>query len=96
MKVVYTDEALGDLEDVFAFVSITYPDVLPALQGRIRASLARIAEWPESAPQIDQRSTVRVCFIGKYPYRIFYRIADDSIEVLHIYHGARQWPLAPE
>jgi plasmid stabilization system protein ParE len=30
--------------------------------------------------------------IGRYPYRIVYRVAGDTVEVLRIIHGAQQWP----
>jgi plasmid stabilization system protein ParE len=33
---------------------------------------------------------VRVASVGKYPYRIFYRIAGDTVEILRIHHMARK------
>jgi hypothetical protein len=28
--------------------------------------------------------------VVRYPYKIFYRVAGDTLEVLHIHHAARQ------
>ena len=33
---------------------------------------------------------VRVIFIRRYPYRLFYRVRDDGLEILHIRHTSRQ------
>ena len=90
MRIVYTDEALHDLDDIFAFLAREYPSIIAAVEERIRAAVTFVAEWPESAPRITQRSPIRVKFIGKYPYRVFYRIAEDRIEILHVHHTARR------
>jgi hypothetical protein len=34
--------------------------------------------------------------LGRYPYKIFYRVIADTIEILHIHHAARQpWDESP-
>jgi plasmid stabilization system protein ParE len=30
------------------------------------------------------------CRSGRYPYKIFYRVTDDRVEILHIHHAAQQ------
>jgi toxin ParE1/3/4 len=27
--------------------------------------------------------------LGRYPYKIFYRVADDTVQILHIHHAAQ-------
>ncbi|MBN9021697.1 MAG: hypothetical protein J0H08_06320 [Rhizobiales bacterium] len=29
-------------------------------------------------------------FLGRYPYRIFYRVLGDTVQVLHVHHAARE------
>lgn len=90
MKLVFTDEALRDLENILMYVSQHYhPVVLPALQSRLRNVLARITLHPESARQVEGRSGVRVAAVVRYPYKIFYRVSGGKVEVLHIHHSAR-------
>ena len=89
MKLVFTDEALRDLDDLLAFVSLHYPAVLPALKRRLRAVLERIALHPESAQQVLARPGVRMAPLIRYPYKIFYRINGGVVEILHIHHVAR-------
>ena len=92
MKVVFTDEALRDLDQIFEFNRAHFPANADAFQRRLRATEQRIGRWPKSAPEVEQRAGVRVAFLAPYPYKLFYRIAADRIEVLHVAHAVRRDP----
>jgi plasmid stabilization system protein ParE len=89
MKVVFTDEALMDLEGILAYVATNYPAAYDAFLSRLRSVTIRIGEWPDSAQEVEQRSGVRVVPLIRYPYKVFYRKARGTIEILHIHHAAR-------
>lgn len=90
MKVVFTASARQDLEDIGSWLQLHYPALAPAVERRIRFVIARIARWPESARRAAKRPGVRTVPIGRYPYRIFYRVTDSRVEILHIHHTARE------
>ena len=90
MRVVYTAAALRDLDEIADWLAVHYPAIAPSVEQRIRAVAARIGRWPESARRSARRAGVRVVPVGRYPYRIFYRVTDDAVEILHIHHAARQ------
>ena len=90
MKVVYTAVALGDLRDIGVWLAAHYPDVAPQVERRIRDVVAHIVLWPESAPRAAGRAGVRVVPAGPFPYKIFYRVTTDTVEIVHIRHAARQ------
>jgi toxin ParE1/3/4 len=90
MKVVYTEEALEDLDAIADWLIAHYPTVAPAVERRIRSVVAHIAHWPESSRRSAKRPGVRAVPLGRYPYKIFYRVTDDTVEILHIHHAARQ------
>jgi toxin ParE1/3/4 len=90
MKVVYTPAALRDLDEIVDWLAVHYPTILPVVERRIRAVIARIGLWPESAQRSAKRRGVRIVPVGHYPYKIFYRTHDDAIEILHIHHSARE------
>ena len=46
MKVVYTEAALGDLDDILTFVASDYPVALEPLKERLRMIETRIGRWP--------------------------------------------------
>lgn len=92
MKVVYTDEALRDINDILSWLATNYPAVAPAVGQRIEGVVSRIARWPQSARVVPARSGVRAIPLGRYPYVIFYRINANTVEILHVHHAARQTP----
>jgi len=89
MKVVYTDEALRDLDEILAFIASNYPTIFAAFVMRLAAVTERIGRWPESAQEVEQRAGVRVVPLIRYPYKLFYRITINAVEILHIHHAAR-------
>jgi toxin ParE1/3/4 len=89
MKVVWTDTALRDLEDITGYVLAHYPTVAAALERRIRLVVTRIGRWPESARRSTHRDGVRTVPLGRYPYRIFYRVDADTVFILYVHHTAR-------
>jgi toxin ParE1/3/4 len=96
MRVVYTDEALNDLAAIADWLTVRYPTVAPAVERRIRGVVAHIARWAASARSTSNRAGVRVVPLGRYPYKIFYRVTSDTVEILHIHHAARQpWDESP-
>jgi plasmid stabilization system protein ParE len=89
MKVVFTKPALADLDEISAYLLTEYPAIAPAVERRIRVVLERIAEWPESGQRVAGREGVRVVPLLRYPYLIFYRVAPDAVEILHVRHSSR-------
>jgi toxin ParE1/3/4 len=90
MKVVFTATALRDLDKISDWLASNYPALAPAVERHIRAVVARIGRWPESARRSAKRPGVRVVPLGRYPYKIFYRVTPHAIEILHIHHTARE------
>ena len=92
MRVVFTDEALRELDGILDFIASQYPTIVSSFQQRFRTVLQRIGKWPRSAEEVAERPGVRIVPLVRYPYRIFYLATDDAVEILHIHHVARQLP----
>jgi plasmid stabilization system protein ParE len=90
MKVVYTDEALRDLDEILTYIAANYPTAFAPFEKRLHTAVTRIGAWPESAAEVAQRPGVRVVPLVRYPYKIFYRVTNDAVEILYIHHAARQ------
>lgn len=56
---------------------------------RLRSSVVRLRQFPESGSVVPELGipTVREVFYGSY--RVIYRIGQDRVEVLTVFHGAR-------
>jgi plasmid stabilization system protein ParE len=58
----------------------------------IFAAIDDIAQNPLGARPTSDPS-VRAKVVSRYGYKIFYCVAADAVEILHVRHGARRpWP----
>ena len=89
MRVIWTEAALADLDTILAYTSEHYPSLVVAVERRVRAVVERIGRWPESARVVEERPGVRVVPLVRYPYRLFYWVNGDTVEILHLHHAAR-------
>jgi toxin ParE1/3/4 len=92
MRVVWTEAALSDLDSALAYTAENYPNLVRALESRIRTVLIRIGRWPESARTVDGELGIRVVPLLRFPYRIFYRVMNGQVEILHLHHASRDEP----
>lgn len=68
------------------------PEVAETVGERLRYLVDQIGHEPESAPRIEGRPGVHVIPLIKYPYKIFYRITENAVRILHIRHtSGRPW-----
>ena len=95
MKLAYSRQALADLENIATYYSANAsPAIAQSIERRLLEVIARIQRAPESAPRVAQRSQVRAVAVVRYPFRIFYRVRGDTVDILHIRHTSRR-PVAP-
>lgn len=72
MKLVYSRQALADLEEIAAYYTTrASPTIADAIGRRLEDVVDRISRIPEAAPKVSQRSQVRVAAVVRYPFRIF-------------------------
>jgi toxin ParE1/3/4 len=89
VRLRYTRRAFSDLEDIRSYIAQFDPIAAKRVVALIEQIVERLSDFPESGQSADLPS-VRVIFAVRYPYRIYYRIAGDIVEILHIRHVARQ------
>ncbi len=89
MRVVWTAAALADLDEALAYTRQHFPQSVLPFERRVRATVEQIRRWPQSARRVEVHPDLRVAPLVRYPYRIFYRISGDSVEILHVHHAAR-------
>lgn len=94
MKLTFTSPALADLDEILAYTRKHHPTSLARLRKRIDAVSNQLQAFPQSGRALDNAQGVRVAPLIRFPFRIFYRIADGRIEVLHVWHASRKAPFA--
>ena len=89
MKVVMHPSVHSDLELILEWLNSERPGVVSLFLRQIDEAVARIAVWPRLAPTVGLGNDVRVITLSHYPYRIFYRVGSDAVEILHVRHTSR-------
>ncbi len=90
MKAAFTAAALADLDEILAYIAENYPALVARIERRIRDAISHIEEYPLNARMLTGQPSLRVVPLIRYPYKIFYRIAEERIDILHIHHAARE------
>ena len=90
MIVRWTARALADLTSIENYQRRHWPESRAAFERRLTAIERRIAEFPQSAPEVTQRPGTRVVAFLDLPYRLFYTVESDAIIILAIRHASRQ------
>ena len=91
MRVEYSKRALADINRIATYYrTVASEAVVAEIEDRIRDVIQRIAELPDSAPQSPERPGLRAALLIRYPFRIFYRVVDGRIQIVHIRHTARR------
>jgi toxin ParE1/3/4 len=89
MRVRYTPEAFSDRERILEYLRARSPGGARKVAASIRETLAQLGEQPHSGYRTDDPD-VRVTFVVRYPYKIFYRVRETVVEILHIRHTSRR------
>jgi toxin ParE1/3/4 len=86
-RIVWTEEAVHNLEDIHAYVAAFNPAAAGRLAERLIAVADSLAEYPERGR--DAGGGRRELTIV-WPYVLRYRLEADTAFILRIRHGARE------
>jgi len=94
MRVRYTDTALRELDEIFAYIAKHNAAAAASVVGRVENLIVQLAEFPLLAQETDVAG-VRKFPLGRFPYVIYYTVEQDEVVILHIRHSARRPPTLP-
>ncbi len=89
MKVRFTPEAFSDRERILRYLSARSPAGARNVAASFREAIAQLGSQPQSGYRTENPE-VRVMFVVRYPYKIFYRVREPDVEILHIRHTSRR------
>ena len=89
MRVRYTPEAFADRERIFGYLRERSPSGARNVMASIREAVRLLRDQPYSGYKTDDPD-IRVKFLVRYPYKMFYRVRHGMIEIVHIRHTSRR------
>ena len=91
MRVEYSKRAIADLRQIASYYARSgNPAAAERIAARIQEVVAQITGSPLSGRSVVQRPGVRVVLLVNYRYKIFYRVAGNTIGIIHIRHTSRR------
>jgi len=92
MTIIWSDEALDDLESLRAHIAEESPKAARDMALRIVDAVERLLEPHSELGRPGRVPGTRELVVVRTPYIVPYRIRDGAIHVLRVYHAARRWP----
>jgi toxin ParE1/3/4 len=89
--VVITAEAEADLEQIAAYVAEQSPRSALTLVRELRDRCESLLDTPRGYPLVPRYEHLGIRRRPFGRFLIFYRVGDDTIEVIHVLHGARDY-----
>ena len=91
MKVIWSDQAKEQLGSIFNFASRTSELYAQRLINRLVARADLLGDFPEMGRINPKLQELEVRELIEAPYRIFYRIEREKVEIIGVVHGARDF-----
>jgi toxin ParE1/3/4 len=91
MKVIWTRPALRELEAIADFIGRQNPRAAERVTGRVLTHAATLGQHPYVGRPGRIAGTRELVVTGT-PFIVPYRVRDDRVEILSVFHGARRWP----
>lgn len=88
-RVVWTRQAVEDVESIRAYVARDSERYAALLAERLVAAVERLAELPQSGRIVPEFGDESLREVLHGSYRLVYRVRPEVVEILTVYHGAR-------
>jgi toxin ParE1/3/4 len=91
MRLIWTRRATLDLAEIRLYIARNNPAAASRVAARIGQAVARLVDHPNLGRSGREMGT-RELVVTRTRYVVAYRIDQESVTVLAVIHGARQWP----
>ncbi len=91
MRLEWSHFALADRDEIFDYIEADNPRAAVAVDDLISAQVQLLIEFPEGG-RVGRVPGTRELIISRTPYLVAYRVQDNTVRILRVLHGSRQWP----
>ncbi len=91
MKVVLSPQAREDFRDIFGYIAERNPKTARFVLARIRERIEEL-QGHAHLGRSGRIPGTRELVIPQTPYLVPYQVVGGVIQILRVFHGAREWP----
>jgi len=95
LKLIWTDQALSDLEKIEAFIANDSPRAASRVAKQVYRDVRFLRRNPYLG-RIGQIEGTREFVVQHFPYLVIYETLPGSVRVLSVFHTSRAWWLGME
>jgi len=85
----FAPRAAADLAAIVDYLVAVSPEGSRSVAASLQEAIRIIADHPFGGRK-TARPLLLVKIVPRYPYKIFYRVRNDAVEIVHIRHAARR------
>jgi len=89
LKIRFTPTARTQFLSALAYIRRDKPSAAARFRQRAEKALKRLLKYPESGRHIPEFPELPYREVIVPPYRFFYRIEDDIVWIVAVWHGAQ-------
>ncbi|ABF42559.1 Addiction module toxin, RelE/StbE [Candidatus Koribacter versatilis Ellin345] len=91
MQVKWLRRALSNLRDEVDYISRDNPTAAENTAELIASAVSHLAQFPAMG-RVGRVYGTRELVIANTPYVVPYRVRDNRIEIIRVFHASRRWP----
>ncbi len=88
MRILWTPAAADDLEEIAGYLKEHHPDYAQSTVRELYQTIRSLKDFPQRGRPGREEGTRELVFV-RLPWIAIYRLRNDAIEVLRIWHAAR-------
>lgn len=89
MRILFTPTARRQFLEAIAYIHRDKPSAAVNFRRKAEKSLSRLKKFPESGRKLPEFPELPFREVIVNPYRFFYRIKDDSLWIVAVWHGSQ-------
>ncbi len=89
MKILFTPTGRCQFLEAIAYIHRDKPSAAATFREKVEKSLSRLKKFPESGRPLAEFPDLPFREVIVKPYRFFYRIKDENVWIVAVWHGAQ-------
>ena len=88
-QIIWTEPALDNLNDIAEYIAVSNIYAAKQLVENVFNKIQRLEQFPDSGKIPEEIDTLNYREVVVNPCRIFYKVEDDSVYILHVLRHER-------
>ncbi|WP_339719320.1 type II toxin-antitoxin system RelE/ParE family toxin [Marinomonas primoryensis] len=89
VQIIWTEPALNNLNDIAEYIAVSNPYAARQLVESVFSKVQRLEQFPDSGRIPEEISTLNYREVVVNPCRVFYKVDNDSVYILHLLRQER-------